>query len=152
MILSISTVSADSFLGLFETIECEDFSMTIPEGFQQPKGGYQGDPVHSISLWTGLVDVDEQFRTFDISTQPLDMPNATVDIAEEYNEGDLKVMKAKFFYDDGNGYNYTYAEFDKDGKHFYLKMDVSDSDGLDKINLTNDVKMIKELKDSIKCK
>lgn len=150
IIASVSVVSA----GLFgpDTVECEEFSVEVPEMFKDGGEAPETDPVHTICLHTGLVEFGELYRNLDLSTQPLDMPNATVDIAEEYNESDLKVMKAQFFDDKGYGYNYTYAEFDKGGKHFYLNMDLSYSDSLDDINLNDDVKVIKEIKDSIKFK
>ena len=150
LVLSVTTVSADSFLGLYETIECEDFSMEIPEGLERPKGGYQGDPEHSISLWSGLVKDGELFRTFEISTLPLESHDYEMSVVDEYTEGDLKVQKCEIFDEYGSLVNRTYAEFDKSGKHFYLEVDYRAN--LEEINLDNDVKMVKELKDSIKVK
>ena len=150
MILAMSTVSA--FLFGPDTVECEEFSVEVPKIFKDGGEASAVDPVHTICLHTGLVEVGELYRNLDLSTQPLDLPNATVNIAEEYNEGDLKVMKAEFFDENSYGYNYTYAEFDKDGKHFYLSIDTWSNTSLDEINLTNDVKVIKELKESIKFK
>lgn len=150
IVASVGAVSAGWFGP--DTVECEEFSVEVPEMFKDGGEAPATDPVHTICLHTGLVEVGELYRNLDLSTQPFDMPNATVDIAEEYNEGDLKVMKAQFFDDNGYGYNYTYAEFNKDGKHFYLNIDVWSNVSLDEINLTDDVKVIKEIKDSIKFK
>ena len=145
VVLSISCVSA-----FFDTIECEDFSMEIPEGLERPKGGYQADPEHSVSLWSGLVKDGELFRRFEISTLPFEDLTDKMDVVDEYTEGDLKVMKGEVFDGIEHGGNCTYAEFDKDGKHFYLVVDY-DCD-LDEIDLTKDVKMVKDLKVSVQVK
>ena len=47
--------------------------------------------------------------------------------------------------------HYSYdSEFDKDGKHFYLVIDSPWDMDLEDINLNDDVKLIKEIKESIK--
>ena len=50
------------------------------------------------------------------------------------------------------GSNITYAEFDKEGKHFYLIISHYSTITLDEINLNDDMKLINEIKESIKIK
>ena len=150
--LSITDVTA----GLFgpDTIDCEEFSVEIPEGWEIPSGyqEYHTDKVHSIAITTGLVETGEIYRNLDLSTVPLsDLPN-TMYVVDKYTKGDLTVMKGEDT-DENNTYgNITYAEFDKDGKHFYLAIYSPYDCSLDDINLRDDVKMINKLKDSLKVK
>ena len=51
-----------------------------------------------------------------------------------------------------DGSNITYAEFDKEGKHFYLVISHYNQITLDEINLNEDMKLINEIKESIKLK
>ena len=126
MILSMATVNA--FLFWPDTIDCEEFSVEIPEEWEIPSGyhEYHTDKVHSISITTGLVEVGEHYLNLDLATVPInDLPNDNMNIVENYTEGDLKVMKCQVFDDYYyNGDNITYAEFDKEGKHFYLVIDM----------------------------
>ncbi|WP_405297987.1 hypothetical protein [Methanobrevibacter sp.] len=154
LIFSISTVSGGLF-GL-DTIDCEDFSVEIPEGFekQQTPSDYQPDK-HSISLTTGLVEVGEHYRNLKLSIVPLEeLPNTdNANIVDDYNETDLKVVKCQVsddYHFDGD--NVTYAEFDKEGKHFYLIIESPYDMDVEDINLNDDVKMIKEMKESLKLK
>lgn len=137
---------------LFNRIECGEFSVLLPEGFEKGEASAV-DPEHEVCLHTDLVEADELYRNMDVSTVPYEgFPDKLV-VVDEYTEGDLKVMKGELFYDDdyGSSANYTYAEFEKDGKHFYVTIDLM-YDDLDDVNLTHDVQLIKGLKQSVEFK
>ena len=73
------------------------------------------------------------------------LPDA-MEVVENFTDGDLKVMKG---YVPGTG-NCTCAEFDKEGRHFVVEIWYWDD--MENINLSDDVKLIKELKESTKPK
>ena len=155
LIVVIIAILTFNFLNGLDYAHCEEYSIKIPEGLEIPHGSYQyqTDKVHTISLTTGLVEAGEHYRNLDLSTVPLEnLPNTNnMSIAEDYTEGDLKVVKGQvndgYYY---GGDNVTFAEFDKDGKHFYLVIDSPWDMDLEDINLNDDVKLSKEIKESIK--
>lgn len=73
-----------------------------------------------------------------------------MNIVENHTEDNLTIVKGQIIegvypnYLDGD--NITYAEFDKEGKHFYLVMKHYNNCPLDEINLNEDMKSIKEIK------
>lgn len=149
-ILSVNFVSA-----WWDTFECEGFSIEIPEGLTKASGYSPTTPPNHIPL----VSKDRErwdYNAIDLSEVPLEKLPDNINIVENHTEGDLTIVKGQIsdgvypnYYD---GDNITYAEFDKEGKHFYLVMNHYNKCTLDEINLNDDVKLIKEIKESIKLK
>ena len=100
-------------------------------------------------------DVYWDFINLDLSEIPLEKLPDCIDIVENHTEGDLTIVKGQITedvsYDCFDGNNVTYAEFDKEGKHFYVVIN-HNYRSLDEIDLNNDAKLIKEVKESIKLK
>lgn len=149
-ILSVNFVSAQG-----NTFECEGFSIEIPDGLTKANGYSPSTPPNHIPLVSSNRDKWD-YNSLDLSEVPLEKLPDNLNIVENHTEDNLTIVKGQIsegvypnYYD---GVNITYAEFDKDGKHFYLVMNHYNQITLDEINLTDDMKSIKEIKESIKVK
>ena len=150
-ILSVSSVSAWGW-GSFE---CEGFNLEMPDGVEVATGYSPSTPPTHVELVEDLDDdISWGFVSLDLSEVPLDNLPDCINIAENHTEDGLTIVKGQITGDDCykflDGDNMTYAEFDKDGKHFYLSIDHHSS--IDQINLTKDINLAKELNESIKLK
>ena len=145
LFLSVSAVSA----GLFgpSTIECDKFSIDIPSGFHTTEGWEDAPELHVNHIWlgTGIPSGDETHRWFDMSENKAykdDLVHSKV-VVKKYTEDDLLVEKCHSA--DGDT-NFTYAEFDKEGHHYVIT--ISWENDLEKLDLADDVELIKDVMDS----
>lgn len=148
-IFSINFVSA-----WWNTFECEGFSIEIPEGLTKANGYSPTTPPNHIPLVSA--DRDKwDYNDIDLSEVPLENLPDNINIVENHTEDNLTIVKGQIIEDDYpyyEGSNITYAEFDKEGKHFYLIISHYSTITLDEINLNDDMKLINEIKESIKIK
>lgn len=156
LIILLVAVSSVNFVSAYwGAFECEGFSIEMPEGVEVATGYSPSSPPDHVKLVTDSGSYKWDFLSTDLSEVPLEnLPNHII-IAENHTEDNLTIVKGQV--DEGayppylDGTNITYAEFDKEGKHFYVAIDHTYRT-LDEINLTNDAKLVKELKESIKVK
>ena len=149
LFLSVSTASAWLFGP--PTIECDKFSIEYPDGFQMTDGWSGLDEhIDKVYLGTGIPRNGETHRYFEM-WEVLSFDNLTddMDVVEDYTEGDLKVMKGHV-YEAGEYKNFTYATFDKGGRHYFVK--ISWDNDIEQLDLAGDVKLIKTVRDSTKPK
>ena len=149
LFLSISTVSAGLFG--FGTIECDQFSIDIPSGFSITEGWESYPELHVNHIWlgTGIPTGDETHRWFDMSENKVyndDLVHNKV-VVENYTEDNLLIEKC---HSENGADNFTYAEFDKEGHHYVIT--ISWKNDLEKLNLADDVELIKKVIDSTKHK
>ncbi|SFL34784.1 hypothetical protein SAMN02910297_00638 [Methanobrevibacter olleyae] len=158
LFVSLSSVNA----GLFwdTTMECQQFSITLPEGFSESEGwGSNDEHTNEIYAGTGIPSGDEVHRWLVI--QELGTTKNYTDfydfgdrldnkvVVDNYTNGSLLVEKcysitSKRF----NGIeNYTYAEFDKDGYHYGML--ISYESDLDDLKLSTDVELVKNVMNSV---
>lgn len=149
-ILSVNFVSA-----WWDTFECEGFDIKIPEGLTEANGHSSSDLPNHIPLVS--TDRDKwDYNYLDLSEVPLEKLPDNINIVENHTEDNLTIVKGHV--SDGvypnyfDGANITYAEFDKEGKHFYLVINHYNRITLDEINLNDDMKLINELIESIELK
>lgn len=123
------------------TAESEQFSIEIPDGFHKVDNTVLPS---SLGVVTGYHSGETSIiiDVFELNSSGF-LPS-NVEITENYTEGDLKVIK---------GHSTTYgnctcAEFNKDGRHFLIALNYMYGD----VPLSEGVKLIKEVKDSIKLK
>lgn len=150
-ILSVNFVSA--WWGSFE---CEGFNLEMPHGVEVATGYSPSTPPNHVELVEDLDDdISWGFVNLDLSEVPLEKLPDSMNIVENHTEDGLTVVKGQvtedISYDFFDGNNITYAEFDKEGKHFYVGINHNYRD-IDTINLTKDAELIKEIKESIKLK
>lgn len=154
IVLFVAILSVNFASAWGDTFECEGFYIEIPEGLTKANGFTPITPPNHIPL----VSKDRErwdYNDIELSEVPLEELNNNLNIFDNHTESDLTIVKGQII--DNNypyfaGDNITYAEFDKEGKHFYLVIEHYDTCTLDKINLNNDMKLIKEIKESIKLK
>ena len=149
-ILSVNCASAwwDS------SFECEGFTIEIPDGLEKATGYSPSTPPKSIPF---VQDSDKHvwdFKFIELSEAPLDKLPDNLNVVENHTESNLTILKGQVVgegvyahYDEGA--NITYVEFDKEGKHFYLEIT---HHTLDKIDLSEDMKLINKIRESIKLK
>lgn len=154
-VLFISILSVNFVFAWGDTFECEGFSIDIPDGLTKANGFSPSAPPKHILL---VAKERERwdYNSIDLSEVPLEKLPDNLNIVENQTEDNLTIVKGQVsegvysnYYD---GSNITYAEFDKEGKHFYLVMEHYHTCTLDDINLTEDMKSIKEIKESIQVK
>lgn len=137
--LSVATVTA----GLFgpDTIECQQFSIEVPSGFQITDG-WEDNHINDVYVGTGVPMNGETHRIFKMTeiSSSNDASNQDKVVVEKYDDGNLLAEKCQS--EDGKD-NYTYAEFDKEGHHFVIN--ISWENNLEKLNLNEDVKLIKDV-------
>lgn len=141
LILFLSMSAASAFLFWPDNYECEQFSIGPVNGFST---AVSDDLPYTISLASNR---DENPKIFKISeVAPSNHIPEEVEETENYTEDGLTILKG---YVDGTG-NCTCAEFDKDGRHFFVKIWHMHSKG--GINFDDDVHLIKNVRDSLKPK
>lgn len=151
-ISSVSSVSAWWWGGF----ECEGFNLEQTDGLEIATGYSPSTPPNHVLLVEDLDDdISWGFVNLDLSEVPIgNLPNC-MDITENHTEDGITIVKGQVTeyvsYEFFDGNNISYAEFDKDGKHFYLGIN-HNTKSPDYINLTNDVELVKEIKESIKLK
>lgn len=155
IVLFVAIFSVNFVSAWWNTFECEGFSIEIPEGLTKANGYSPTTPPNHIPL----VSEDRKhwdYNNIDLSEVPLENLPDNINIVENHTEDNLTIVKGQIigdcYYPYSNGENITYAEFDKEGKHFYLAISHYTTASLDDINLNDDMKLIKEIKDSIKLK
>lgn len=148
LFLFVNTVNA-GFFG-FGTIECEQFSIDIPSGFSETEGWIDmpEKPQDYVYVGTGVPRNGETHRILEVRDLTLNNSNYRYDniVVENYTENNLLLQKCH----DANNKNYTFTEFDKDGHHYVITI-TWDND-LEKLNLSNDVDIVKNVIDTIKHK
>ncbi len=152
VVLSVSFVSAWGW-GAFE---CQGFNLEQPDGIEIANGYTPDSPPDHVKLVKASDSkIDWRFIVADLSEVPFEKLPDGMDIAENHTENGITIIKGQstedISVDFSEGTNMTYAEFDKDGKHFYLAIDHLYS-SFDQIDLTNDLNLAKELQKSIKLK
>jgi len=159
MLLSVTSVSAWGLFGDDSRIECEQFSMEIPEGYHQSSEWTDNFFEDFIYVWNDADDnkPDRDLEIWEIPPSDSFNRSNTEQVFDSYEEDGIKIDKC---YDpeetvivDGDsvhGANYTYAEFSKEG-HNYVIINEFNGD-LDDINMKEDVELIKTLRESIKQK
>ena len=155
LFVAISSVSFVSAWG-WGAFECEGFNLEHPDGIEVATGYSPKDPPKYVVLVEDIDDdLEWNFVTSNLSEVPSDKLPDCIDIAENRTEDGCTIVKGQLTedvsYNFNKGTNMTYAEFDKEGKHFYLSIDHRYS-SLDQIDLTKDMNLAKELKESIKLK
>lgn len=151
LFLSVTTASA-GFFG-FGTIECEQFSIDIPSGFSETEGwiDMHEKPKDYVYVGTGIPNNGETHRILEVRelTSNNDARiNGTI-VVENYTADNLLLQKCQ-----GQEYNsnknYTYVEFDKDGHHYAIT--ITWDNNIEKLNLSDDVELVKKVIDSTKHK
>ena len=149
-ILSVSSVSA-----WWNTFECEGFSIDMPDGVTKATGYSPTTPPKHVKLVTKSGDTRWDFISADLSEVPIENLTDSINVVENQTKGDVTIVKGQVIedvsYDFSDGYNITYAEFNKDGKHFYFAIN-HNYRTLDEINLNKDIELTNAIKESIKLK
>jgi hypothetical protein len=149
-ILAVSSVSA-----WWDTFECEGFSIDMPDGVTKATGYSPTTPPKHVELVTKSGDTRWNFVSADLSEVPIENLPDYIDVVENQTKGDVTIVKGQVIgsvsYDFFDGNNITYAEFNKDGKHFYLSIN-HNYRTLDEIDLNKDIELTNAIKESIKVK
>lgn len=155
IVLFVAILSVNSVSAWGNTFECEGFNLEMPDGVEVANGYSPSAPPNHVELVEDLDDdINWGFINLDLSEVPLEKLPDCINIAENHTEDDLTIVKGQvtddISYHFFKGNNITYAEFDKEGKHFYLA--INHNCRTDAINLTKDIELIKDIKESIKLK
>ena len=155
LILFVAISSVNFVSAYWGAFECEGFSIEMPEGVEVATGYSPSSPPDHVKLVTDSGSYKWDFLSTDLSEVPLEnLPNHII-IAENHTEDNLTIVKGQV--DEGayppylDGTNITYAEFDKDGKHFYVAIDHTYR-SLDEIKLNDDIELVKKINESIQVK
>lgn len=146
-------------LSSVNALSCQQFSIDLPDGFEETDGWggvYHKDYIYAgtgipfngeVFRWLKIQEVgnSEEYKDFDYSKL-----YGSEYLLDEYSDGNLYVAKFNIpnFENEAIKENFTYAHFDKDGYHY--EMYVSYEGNINNLKLSDDVAMIKELRDSVK--
>lgn len=147
-------------LSSVNALSCQRFSIDLPDGFEETDGwGSSAEHINDIHAGNGIpfngkvhrwleikeMGTSEEYKDFDYSNV-----FESEYLLDDYSEGNLYVCKFNIPNFD-NGIvkeNFTYAHFDKDGYHY--EMYISYNGNINNLKLSDDVAMVKELRDSLK--
>lgn len=156
LLILFVAISSVNFVSAWwdSSFECEGLTIEIPEGLEKANGYSPSTPPNYIQFVHDSENNRWDFKFIELSEVPLDKLPDNLNVVENHTESNLTIVKGQVIgegvyphYVEGD--NITYAEFDKEGKHFYLEIT---HHTLDKINLNEDMKLINEIKESIKLK
>ena len=155
LILFVAISSVNLVSAWWDTFECEGFNFDMPDGLTKAQGFSPSSPPNHIEL----ISSDRSkwdYNFLDLSETHLEKLPDSLNIAENHTEGNLTIVKGqlndRIYNSMFDGENITYAEFDKDGKHFYLVMEHYNTITLDEINLNDDIELVKKINESIQVK
>lgn len=151
LFLSVSTVNAVLFWP--DTIECEQFSIEIPSGFSETEGwaDHLEKPQDYVYVGTGIPNKGETHRMLEVcelTSNNNARINGTI-VVENYTADNLLLQKCQVP-EYNKDKNYTYVEFDKDGHHYAIT--ITWDNNIEKLNLSDDVELVKKVIDSTKHK
>lgn len=159
LILILSVLSS---LTIVSAMDCQQFSINLPDGFAKTEGwGSNDEHVNEIYAGTGIPKKGEVHRWLQIEEAGLSAEYDDYDynplfeseyLLENYTKDDLFVGKISApNFDEGVIHeNFTYAHFDKNGYHY--EMIITYNGNINNLKLSDDVELVKEVKNSLKHK
>lgn len=158
IILFIAIVSVNCVSAWWFSFECDGFTLDQPNGVEVANGYRPQTPPTEVELVEDLDNDIWDFHLLTLSEVPLTEDADSIDVVENITKDGISIVKGNrvdiSYVGDSEvdlSYNASYAEFDKDGKHFYLLIN-HNYEQLDNINLTKDLQLTKEIQKQIKVK
>lgn len=157
LFLSVSSVGA----GLFgpDTVESKQFSIEIPEGYEE-SGEWSNNLFQDfVYVWSKDKNPERDLMVWEVSSFDSFNRSNNEQIIDSYKEDGITIYKCYnpneiVVFTDGRdkvyGDNYTHAEFDKDGHHFIIKNQFKGK--YEDIDLKKDIELVKQVRDTIKHK
>ena len=151
-----------SSLTIVSAMECQQFSIKLPDGFAETEGwGSNEEHINEIYAATGIprngevhrwLQIEEIGTTAEYNDAEYSELFESEYSLENYTEENLFIGKISIpNFDNGIIHeNCTYAYFDKAGYHY--EMIITYKGNINNLKLSDDVKLVKEVKDSLKHK
>ena len=151
MILFFSLTAVSAYSSGRPTIQCQKFSIDIPEGFEKTEAWSDYDkPVNEVFLGTGIPKKGEVHRYL-IMDEVSSFPKFSkkIIVYENYTDGNLKIFKCRNPKEDVFE-NFTLSEFNKEGHHFVIFINYAGD--ITRLNMNDEVKLVKDIKESTSIK